>query len=117
MVPFEVVRALEPLQVPKLPMVVEPVFETENSVEVEKTPAMFDEEAMAKSVWLGVLEAPAWMERVAKGEEVPSPTLPLCAKVVEPRTEVEEAKMPDSAHSAVVVAAVVVPKTEVVVKG
>ena len=35
MVPFEVVSALEPEQVPKLPMVVEPVFETEKSVVVE----------------------------------------------------------------------------------
>ena len=79
-------------------------------------PATFEEEAMTKRVWL-VVEAVACTESSAYGEEVPIPTFPPTAKVVDAMTEVEEAKIPDSAHSGVVVAAVVVPKIVAVVKG
>ena len=77
MVPEELVlRAEEPEQVPKFPMVVEPVLPLEKRVVVEKTPCRLVVEAMAKRVVL-VLEARLWIERVAHGVVEASPTLPL----------------------------------------
>ena len=74
-VPFVVLSAWLPEQVPKFPIVVEPVLPMENSVVVEKVLPTLVEEAIAKSeVW--VEDALAKSVRVAKGEEVPMPTLP-----------------------------------------
>ena len=51
------------------------------------------------------------IESMPHGVEEATPMNPLVAKVVEAMTDVEDAKMPDSAQSVVVVAAVVVPNT------
>ena len=66
-VPLElVVTAFEPEQVPKLPMVVEPVLETEKSVELIPAEVV---EPMAKSVPKVVVEA-AWIENSENSGEV-----------------------------------------------
>src|SRR5258706_378677 len=71
-----VVSALDPEQVPKRPSVVEPMFETENKVEVA---APLLDEAMLKRI-VGLVVMPVVvetkMERPAYGVEVPIPTLP-----------------------------------------
>ena len=74
MVPEElVVSALLPEHVPKLPMVVEPMLETEKSVVVANAAV---EEEILKSVWL-VSPLTAATESFANGDVEPRPTLPL----------------------------------------